>query len=775
MSMPNPNTLTFIAAEKYDAAGISVLPIRSDGSKGPAVAHWKELQTRRLTAEERSAVFANGNWIGAIAGAVSGNLNPLDFDCPGLCDDFEAVCAEHGFGDLVQRLPRIQTPSGGDHLYLRTETPPPGNEKLARGADGKKTLIETRGEGGYVVAPPSDGYRFVRGAKGFPDNIPVITDEERHALWAFAALFNEYFPEEQRAAEMQQSAGGEGKPGTAFNDRGNVEELLQKHGWKCLARRGKKGLWQRPGKDGRGISATTNYADSGLFYVFSSNAMPFEEKKAYSPWRVYAFLEHGGDFAAAARELGRQGYGDPPAKPTKKSSPSTKPTDEESEEPKEPTVTEIDLAQVWAERVQGEFCFVEGAQWWRYEGNHWHYRQEEEPRESVQRFLMDRGKCTPARVRNVLFLSASLLGPVRMTSFNAHPAWIPLRNGVYDTESTQIIEHDPQHLLTYQLPYDYAPDADCPTWKRCLQEWLITNGGEPCKEWIDLVQEWFGYCLLPDNTAQLSLFWVGEGGNGKGVATRVLEELVGSGSCVSIPVDQLHDPYHRADLQGKLVGLVNEPDRRAMQKNGNWFKMITGGDDPISARRPSEKVFSFKSVCRIIVTCNELPATSDPSRAYFRRIIPMEWRANIAEDKRDPELNRKLSHELPGIFNWAMEGLQRWKARGRRFVIPDESKRMLEEYKLDQDHLRRFIQESLSFVAGAFCPANDLYTLYKGWCEGEGIKPETNNAFGRRLAKHGCERILKRIDGEVVRVWQGVRYAACQADADDDSDDQYTA
>ena len=48
---------------------------------------------------------------------------------------------------------------------------------------------------------------------------------------------------------------------------------------------------------------------TGVFYVFSSNAAPFEPNQAYSPFAVYALLEHQGDFAQAASALRDEGFG----------------------------------------------------------------------------------------------------------------------------------------------------------------------------------------------------------------------------------------------------------------------------------------------------------------------------------------------------------------------------------------------------------------------------------------------------------------------------------
>lgn len=100
------------------------------------------------------------------------------------------------------------------------------------------------------------------------------------------------------------------RPGDDFNRRADWASIIQSHGWVPVRQHGDVIYWRRPGK-GEGISATTNYGGSGLLYVFSTNAAPFESDTAYTPFAAYALLEHGGNFTAAARKLVGQGYGGP--------------------------------------------------------------------------------------------------------------------------------------------------------------------------------------------------------------------------------------------------------------------------------------------------------------------------------------------------------------------------------------------------------------------------------------------------------------------------------
>ncbi|MFI4911152.1 MAG: hypothetical protein ACIAQZ_05740, partial [Sedimentisphaeraceae bacterium JB056] len=90
-----------------------------------------------------------------------------------------------------------------------------------------------------------------------------------------------------------------------FNSRGDIASLLGKYGWKLKADTDQQ-YWYRPGKQSGQHSATFN---GDVFYVFSSNALPFDQNKGYSKFAVYSMLEHGGNNSAAIRALELDGYG----------------------------------------------------------------------------------------------------------------------------------------------------------------------------------------------------------------------------------------------------------------------------------------------------------------------------------------------------------------------------------------------------------------------------------------------------------------------------------
>ena len=332
---------TFDAARGYVAAGLSVIPVRTDGSKAPACEGWREFSDRPPTAAELARWFdrPQPHGIGVPGGPASGNLVVLDFETR---PAFLGWCAFLTDNDRqhLGRCPVVFTPSGGVHVYLRLTEPVKGM-KLARTPAGK-CLIETRGYGHQVVAPGSPssvhptGRPYTLARCGWLDALGFdpITLDTFHTLTVYAADLNEYQRPTAREVIGDRPAGlptGD-RPGDDFNARVGWADILRPCGWRPFRGCGeaaitpqnttpKKGpvrrnivYWTRPGKSA-GISASTGFccgsSGNDLLYVFSTSAAPFEAEMSYSRFAAYTLLNHHGDYRASTRALGLAGYGSP--------------------------------------------------------------------------------------------------------------------------------------------------------------------------------------------------------------------------------------------------------------------------------------------------------------------------------------------------------------------------------------------------------------------------------------------------------------------------------
>jgi hypothetical protein len=156
------------AAFAYLARGWSVVALRPR-DKRPLVA-WEPLQTAPPTEAQVRGWFRgrpDAN-VGIVTGAVSG-LVVLDVD------------PQHGGEEWLEQLasaheplrPTIEsiTGGGGRHLYFRHPGSAVGNRT------GLRPGLDIRGDGGYVVAPPSvhpNGRRYVWSDGHSPDDLAPV-------------------------------------------------------------------------------------------------------------------------------------------------------------------------------------------------------------------------------------------------------------------------------------------------------------------------------------------------------------------------------------------------------------------------------------------------------------------------------------------------------------------------------------------------------------------------------------------------------------------------
>jgi hypothetical protein len=142
-------------ARGYVRAGLSVIPVRADGSKAAAV-KWGELQERFPTPDELAHWFAPQKAVGVavVCGKVSGNLAVLDFESDSAWHRWHEQAALLEMLPFFAGFPLVRTPKGGRHLYCRIREQAVAGGKLAMRSKSE-TLIEVRGEGHYVLAPGS--------------------------------------------------------------------------------------------------------------------------------------------------------------------------------------------------------------------------------------------------------------------------------------------------------------------------------------------------------------------------------------------------------------------------------------------------------------------------------------------------------------------------------------------------------------------------------------------------------------------------------------------
>lgn len=261
---------------------------------------------------------------------------------------------------------------------------------------------------------------------------------------------------------------------------------------------------------------------------------------------------------------------------------------------------------------------------------------------------------------------------------NQHKNCINLKNGIYDLKKYKLHPHSSNYLSTIQLPIRYYSKADCPIFKKFLNDIFLGD-----IELINVMQEIIGYCLSVDMQAQCFFIFFGTGANGKSVLCNIIKEIVGNDNCSALPISDLGKSFSRADLLGKLLNISAENEADGNRPfNSQYIKSISGGDE-IKAEFKGKDVFTFTPTCKLIFATNTLPKFNDKTTGFLRRvrIIPFNARFSIEEGTADINLEKKLQKELSGIFNWAILGLRRLRKNNYVFTKSKAMDEMLQEYK----------------------------------------------------------------------------------------------
>jgi len=342
--------------------------------------------------------------------------------------------------------------------------------------------------------------------------------------------------------------------------------------------------------------------------------------------------------------------------------------------------------------------------------------------------------------------------------------YINLKNGVYDVKENKLLKHSHKYYFLNQVPVNYKKESDCPNIKKFFKEVLYP-------EYVDLIQEMFGFILYRKYLLHKAFLLYGGGRNGKGTTIKIIENFVGYENFSSRKLSQLiEERFSKADLFGKLVNLGAEMSGKALEDTSD-FKHLTGGE-PITGEKKFHGSFSFVNYAKLIFNANHIPYQKyDKTTAYFKRwiIVPFPETFDESNPKTDPDILDKMisDEELSGLFNWAIIGLKRI-IRNRKFSYFDdmEEDEVGERYELLAKPEKRFIIDHLKICEESFIPTNEVYDAYDDWADKRRYPIMTISSFTRSIKKQLYDKETKirpdvfvtRVDGKSTKCYKNIAW-----------------
>jgi len=326
---------------------------------------------------------------------------------------------------------------------------------------------------------------------------------------------------------------------------------------------------------------------------------------------------------------------------------------------------------------------------------------------------------------------------------------IAAQNCVIDLEERTAREHSPEYHFLSRLGCEFHPDADAPRFQAFLHE-VVPNDTERQK-----LQEYAGYTLmhwaLPHHKA---LFLVGPTASGKSTFLDTINAMLGEGTVSSLTPQQLTgERFAGAELYGKWANIRNDIPAETVQNTGE-FKEITAGDQ-IKAEHKRKDPFWFEPTAKHLYAANELPSTETDDEAFYRRILLAPFPETIPKAQRDKHLDDKLQSELPGVLNWAIEGLQRLMETGA-FTGDRSPGQTQDTWQKWSDSVSRFKDAAIDEDGNEEIPKSKLYAAYLEYCREEGIPSDTQHTLTRELKKEGVPDGRSYIDGQQRRVFHNI-------------------
>ena len=326
----------------------------------------------------------------------------------------------------------------------------------------------------------------------------------------------------------------------------------------------------------------------------------------------------------------------------------------------------------------------------------------------------------------------------KFSEFDSISGLFAVANGVVDLVSGDLLPYSPLQKIVRNSSVVYDPSAKCPTWERCVLQWMNDDA-----EMAAFVQRLFGSALTGRPVEDKLALLRGLGCNGKSVFDKVLLGVFGGyaeviGESTLFGKGAIGDPGRaRADIikmSGARLAICSETAEMGLLREPD-VKRLTGRE-PFPARAPygvaEVNVVPSWLLC---VTTNYMPLIKGDDDGIWRRIVDIEFPRNFDKDptvKKDPMLDQKLTAEYSGVLNWLLEGLREYRRIG--LAIPQKVLDAVESYRDDSDDVKRWMEERLIREEGARELLSDCLSNFNGFLKQENQSYSMSiQSFTRRL------------------------------------------
>ena len=341
----------------------------------------------------------------------------------------------------------------------------------------------------------------------------------------------------------------------------------------------------------------------------------------------------------------------------------------------------------------------------------------------------------PDRIRSAL----ELLEIRTKTDVDRHTGFINLMNGRLCLSSWELLDHTPDLPSLIQLPVRYDPAATCTEFDAWLQNIL------PAGDDQQLLLQLLGYSMLQDVRFGKIAVLYGPTHTGKSTCLSLVKALLGEKNTSALSLHALDNEDRRFSRSGLVEKLANiSADLSSKYLAGDsQIKQIASGD-PMQVEFKNGQPFLYKPFATLWASANQLPVSHDRTDAWYERLILLPFDQQHKGNAADRQVLQRMTepNELSGILNRTIDALKQL-IEDNAFITTKSTEALLTAYRLENDHVDRFLSETYTRTVSEECFEYDVYTAYSDWCDAEGIQALSKTKFRTGVASWGCPRKRK--------------------------------
>ena len=402
-------------------------------------------------------------------------------------------------------------------------------------------------------------------------------------------------------------------------------------------------------------------------------------------------------------------------------------------------VSEDAIALAFTRRYEDHLRYdVHAGRWFEWDGSRWvrddkrrafHYA-----RELIRQLGHSKRSLCKASVAGAVEKFAQCDPALAITAdeWDTDPMLLGTPKGTVDLRTGEMHEPNPSNLITKQTAV--APEAGEPViWLKFLSEALQND-----VEMIRFVQQWCGYCLTGDIREQTLVNIYGDGGNGKGVYLNTILYIMGDyakTAAMETFTKSKHEGHSTdlAMLAGARLVSATETEAGAAWAEAK-IKAMTGGD-PISARFMRRDFFTYTPQFKLTIVGNYALSLTNVDEAMRRRLLILPF-TNKPRNV-DELLQLKLRAEAGRILSWAIEGCIDWLNNG--FIRPQTVLAATSEYFTNQDTMGQWLEDCCIREPDQRETPTTLFESWRNYALEARVRSGTAKDFAEQMKKRGFE------------------------------------